>query len=124
MMETGATTGIALNGALNAAPKAAPARDPALEKAAKAFESIFLRQMIGAMRASSISEGIFDNSATEQFRDMADAKTAENMANTGKFGIAEMLIRQFGARVSDPALTAKPTIALGAATPVEKDSTP
>ena len=51
MMETGATTGIALN----AAPKAAAARDPALDKAAKAFESIFLRQMIGAMRASSIS---------------------------------------------------------------------
>ncbi len=123
MMETGATTGIALN----AAPKAAAARDPALDKAAKAFESIFLRQMIGAMRASSISEGIFDNSATEQFRDMADAKTAENMASTGKFGIADLLIRQFGARVSDPALTARPEIMPGEAeTPlsIAKDSAP
>tara|TARA_B110001454_G_scaffold182845_1_gene177573 strand:+ start:271 stop:654 length:384 start_codon:yes stop_codon:yes gene_type:complete len=127
MMETGATTGIALNGALNAAPKAAPTRDPALEKAAKAFESIFLRQMIGAMRASSISEGIFDNSATEQFRDMADAKTADNMASTGKFGIAEMLIRQFGARVSDPALASRPGMQIGqtaAPLAIAKDDTP
>lgn len=120
-MDIGTTTGIALN----ATPQqAAPARDPALVKAAQAFESIFLRQMIGAMRASSISEGIFDNQATEQFRDMADAKTAENMAQTGKFGIAELLIRQFGARVSDPALTARPEIALGAPAPIAKDSAP
>ena len=96
-----------------AAPAKAPV-SPELEKSAKAFEAIFLRQMIGAMRSSSLSEGIFDSSATEQFRDMADAKTADNMAATGKFGIAELLIQQFGARAnaSGPApLT--PDIAIG-----------
>jgi flagellar protein FlgJ len=97
-MDIGTTTGIALN-AGKAAPAKAP-RDPGLEKAAKAFEAVFLRQMIGAMRASSMGEGIFDSSATEQFRDMADAKTAENMAQTGKFGVAELLIQQFGARAT------------------------
>lgn len=109
MMETAATSGIALN----AAPKAKPAHDPALVKAAKAFESIFLHQMIGAMRSSSMGEGIFDSSATEQFRDMADTKTAESMAETGKFGVAELLLQQFGARATAPSLSAKPDIALG-----------
>lgn len=113
-MDIGTTTGIALN-ASKAAPAKAP-RDPGLEKAAKAFEAVFLRQMIGAMRASSMGEGIFDSSATEQFRDMADAKTAENMAQTGKFGVAELLIQQFGARATAAqSLTAKPEIANGSA---------
>ncbi|MCH4150413.1 MAG: rod-binding protein [Sphingobium sp.] len=113
-MDIGTTTGIALN-AGKAAPAKAP-RDPGLEKAAKAFEAVFLRQMIGAMRASSMGEGIFDSSATEQFRDMADAKTAENMAQTGKFGVAELLIQQFGARATAAqSLTAKPEIANGSA---------
>lgn len=128
MMETAASTGIALNGALNgaphAAPKAQPARDPALEKAAKAFESIFLHQMISAMRSSSMGEGIFDSSATEQFRDMADTKTAESMAETGKFGVAELLIQQFGARATAPSLSATPDIALGQQPAVKGNDAP
>ena len=108
------TTGITLNASAATAAKAQAPRDPALEKAAKAFEAIFLRQMIGAMRSSSMSEGIFDSSATEQFRDMADAKTADNMAETGKFGVAELLIQQFGARATAASsLAAKPQIANG-----------
>lgn len=68
-----------------------------LAETAKAFEAIFLRQMIGAMRSASLGEGMFDSSATEQFRDMADARTADSLAETG-FGIAELLLRQLGAR--------------------------
>jgi flagellar protein FlgJ len=113
-MDIGATTGIALNASAATAAKPQAPRDPALEKAAKAFEAIFLRQMIGAMRSSSMGEGIFDSSATEQFRDMADAKTADNMAATGKFGVADLLIQQFGARaVAATSVSAKPEIANG-----------
>lgn len=98
------------------ATAATPARDPSLEKAAKAFEAIFLRQMIGAMRSSSLSDGIFDSSATEQFRDMADARTADQMAQTGKFGIAELLIRQFGAKAAPtPAVALKAQVAIAPA---------
>ncbi len=112
-MDMASTTGIALNAPTAPASAKAP-RDPALEKAAKAFEAIFLRQMIGAMRASSMGEGIFDSSATEQFRDMADAKTAESMAQTGKFGVAELLIQQFGARAAAASsINAKPELAIG-----------
>lgn len=68
-----------------------------LEKAAKAFEAVFLRQMIGSMRQASLGDGLTDSSASDQFRDMMDSRTADNMAQTGGFGIAELLMRQFGA---------------------------
>ena len=70
----------------------------ALEKAAQQFEAIFLRQMMGAMRSASLSEGLTDSSATDQFRDMADARTADSMAKTGSLGIAELLLSQFGGK--------------------------
>jgi flagellar protein FlgJ len=72
-----------------------------LQKAAQQFEAVFLRQMIGAMRSASLAEGIDDSSATQQFRDMADARTADAMASKGAMGIAELLMKQFGDRVKD-----------------------
>lgn len=69
-----------------------------LEQAARQFEAIFLRQMIGTMRQAGQGEGLFDSSASDQFRDMADARTADSMAEKGSLGIAEMLLRQFGGR--------------------------
>ena len=77
-----------------------------LEKVARQFEAIFLRQMIGTMRQSGGGEGIFDSSATEQFRDMSDARTADSMAEKGALGIAEMLLRQYDSRT--PAASAAP----------------
>jgi len=92
---TGTTAPGAKAGPLHQAGQpASAAADPALKKAAEAFEAIFMRQMIGAMRSSSLAEGMFDSSATGQFRDMADARTADEMARTGSFGIAEMLLKQ------------------------------
>ncbi|BAI97939.1 hypothetical protein Sj15T_23490 [Sphingobium sp. TA15] len=90
-MQIGATTG-------TAAQPGSAQNKAGLEKAAQQFEAIFLRQMMGAMRSASLAEGISDSSATDQFRDMADARTADSMASRGTLGIAEMLMRQFGAR--------------------------
>ncbi|MET0370053.1 MAG: rod-binding protein [Sphingobium sp.] len=85
-----------ISGLSSSVSAAATPEKAALGKAAQQFEAIFLRQMIGAMRSASLSEGVFDSSATEQFRDMADAKTADSMASQGSLGIAEMLLSQFG----------------------------
>jgi len=68
----------------------------ALQTAAQQFEAIFLRQMIGGMRSQSLGDGLFDSSASAQFRDMADARTADAMADKGSLGIAQMLLQQFG----------------------------
>jgi len=112
-MPISGTTPIGLDAGKTPAPST---RNPEMEQAAKAFEAIFLRQMIGAMRSSSLAEGMFDNQATEQFRDMADARTADEMAKTSKFGIAELLMRQFAPKtpITPTSGTAlKPEIAIG-----------
>lgn len=85
---------------------ASGANRAALDKVAQQFEAVFLRQMIGAMRSASLAEGITDSSATQQFQDMADARTADAMASKGAMGIAELLIKQFGARVTPTAADA------------------
>lgn len=84
------------------APAPAAERQAQLRDAAEAFEAIFLRQMIGAMRSASLAEGITDSSASDQFRDMADAKTADAMAGNHALGIADMLLRQFEGRTAAP----------------------
>ena len=68
-----------------------------LKAAAQAFEAVFLRQMIGSMRQANLGEDIMGGRSAEQFRDMSDAKLADSMAETGGFGIAQMLLKQFDA---------------------------
>jgi flagellar protein FlgJ len=91
-----------------AATGATSSQKAQLQKAAQQFEAVFLRQMIGAMRSASLAEGITDSSATQQFQDMADARTADAMAGKGAIGVAELLMQQFGARVSDTPAPAAP----------------
>ena len=71
-------------------------RQQQLRGAAEAFEAVFLRQMIGSMRQASLGDELFGSSATDQFRDMQDAKLADSMAAGGGFGIAELLLAQVG----------------------------
>jgi flagellar protein FlgJ len=88
--------------ATQAASTATKAASPELDKlkgAAKQFEAVFLRQMIGSMRSASDGEGLFDSSATQQFRDMSDSKLAEQMASKGALHIADMLVKAYGARL-------------------------
>lgn len=87
--------------AAGAASNAAATPDMAkLRKAAQAFEAVFLRQMIGSMRSASLGDGILDSSATEQFRDMSDSKMADAMASKGVLGVADLLVKQLGARMA------------------------
>ena len=84
-------------GAVNSTgPQATAEKHEQLKVAAQAFEAVFLRQMIGSMRQASLGDELFGSNATEQFRDMSDAKLADSMAEKGSFGIAEMLLKQFG----------------------------
>lgn len=80
---------------LAATPDAqATAHQAKLKSAAQAFEAVFLRQMIGSMRQAGPGDGMLDNDASNQFRDMADSKLADSMAQKGVLGIAEMLLKQ------------------------------
>lgn len=74
---------------------AAPAKpDPELRKAAEAFEAVILRQLIGNMRQAKLADEMFGSNATSQFRELADARTAESMAKMRQFGIAALVEKQ------------------------------
>ena len=97
IMNTPAVTG--------AAPSTASPDQAKLKKAAQAFEAVFVRQLIGSMRSASDGDGLFDSEASKQFQDMADAKTADAMAQKGALHIADMLVKQYGARLAGSAAT-------------------
>ena len=67
-----------------------------LRKAAESFEAIFLRQMIGAMRSATDGDTLLGSTASDQFRDLMDARVAEDMAGRQSLGIADMVLKQFG----------------------------
>lgn len=85
--------------AVASSPATRPAQQQQLKKAAQAFEAVFLRQMISSMRSASLGDDLFGSSATDQFRDMADARTADSMAASGGFGIADLLLSQFNVTI-------------------------
>jgi peptidoglycan hydrolase FlgJ len=85
-----------VTGKTGAAPAAKS--DPALRAAAEKFEAVFLREMIGSMRKAKLGDDLFGSSATDNFRDMADADTASRMAKLGAFGIAALVERQLGGK--------------------------
>ncbi len=87
----------------SAPERAAP--DPALVKAAQAFETLLLRQMIGAMRSAKLADDPLSSQAGETFRDMADARVAHSMAaQSAQRGtsIASLLLQQFEGKLPTP----------------------
>lgn len=68
--------------------------DDDIRKAAESFEAIILRQLLASMRKAKLSEDVFGSSATDNFREMADARTADAMSNMRQFGIADLVERQ------------------------------
>ena len=87
-------------------PAAAGGGDGGLRKAAEAFEAVILRQLMASMRQAKLGDDVLGSSATDNFREMADARTAESIAATRQFGIADMVEQQFrgqlAGRASNP----------------------
>nr|WP_242653588.1 rod-binding protein [Sphingomonas jatrophae] len=81
-----------------ATPQAGQPADK-LKATAQAFEAVFIRQIMASMRSASLGDDMFGSSAGDQFRDLADARTADGMAAKGTFGIAELLMAQLGKTV-------------------------
>ena len=83
-----------------------------LKAASKQFEAIFTRQMLKSMREAKLSEDeLFGSEA------MQDSNFATDLADKGALGIAEMLVKQFEARVSKkaPAADGATAMAMGGA---------
>jgi peptidoglycan hydrolase FlgJ len=83
---------------LQPSPTTAPLAKGDLRSAAQKFEAVFLRELIGSMRKAKLADDVFGSSATNSFRELADARTADTMAALGQFGIASLIERQFASR--------------------------
>ncbi|WP_428631807.1 rod-binding protein [Sphingopyxis sp.] len=77
--------------------------DGGLRKAAEQFEAVILRQLLASMRQAKLGEDMMGSSATDNFREMADARTADSIAAMRQFGIADMVERQFRGRLGSAA---------------------
>jgi flagellar protein FlgJ len=62
-----------------------------LDKAGQRFEAIFTGMMLKSMRSAKLGDGLFDNKASEQFRDMFDGRLAESMAVNTPLGIGKAM---------------------------------
>lgn len=70
-----------------------------LREVAEQFEAIFLNQMLKQMREAKLAEGLFDNSATDTYTSMLDMEQSQHLAANVNLGIADALMRQFGAKL-------------------------
>jgi flagellar protein FlgJ len=80
----GATTGIGVD-------TSRIGSDKNLKAAGERFESVFTGMMLKSMRQAKLADGLFENKASGQFRDMWDQKVAENMATTTPLGIGKAM---------------------------------
>jgi flagellar protein FlgJ len=70
-------------------------RSSKLYKVSQEFEAIFIKQMLNVMRKSVNKTGLMDGGMAEEiFEDMLYDEYAQKMAESGSFGIAEMIYRQ------------------------------
>jgi len=97
--------------------RAAAARDPksSIKEAAKQFESLFMQEVMKSMRASTLSSGMLENSATQMGTEMLDTQFAGKM--TGLPGglsdaITRQLQRQMGVSVDAAKQAVQPLPAL------------
>lgn len=80
----GATTGIGVD-------TSRLGTDRNLKAAGERFEAVFTGMMLKSMRQAKLADGLFENKAGTQFRDMWDQKLAENMAVTTPMGIGKAM---------------------------------
>lgn len=65
----------------------------ALREAAKAFETLFMQELMKSMRASTMSSGMFDNEGSKLGTDMLDSQLATKMTGLPG-GLSDMIARQ------------------------------
>ena len=70
----------------------------AVEEVAAQFESIFLQQMLKAMRDATVKSDLLDSSQMDTYESMADQQLAVQLAEQGGIGLARMMVEQMQAR--------------------------
>ncbi len=70
-------------------------RNPEQVDAARQFEAYILKMLLGEMRKSVQSGGLFTDKSMDGYRDLLDDALAKRAAEAGTFGLAEQLLRQW-----------------------------
>lgn len=65
-----------------------------LATASKAFEAIFVRQILAAARKTDLGGDLFGGQGLDTFRQMQDERFADIAAESGAFGIAKLIEAQ------------------------------
>jgi flagellar protein FlgJ len=74
-----------------------------LQVVAKQFEAIFIQQMLKTMRDASLSEGLFDNNASDFYVDMLDKQMSLNLSAGRGIDLADIIVQQLSSRLNlDP----------------------
>ena len=73
-----------------------------LAGAAKAFEAIFVRQMLSAARQAGFGESLTGGQGLDTFRAMQDSHFADLAAQTGALGLAKQIEAQLARQLAPP----------------------
>ena len=71
---------------------------PDVAGVAQRFEAVFLRQMLATMRKGKLGDELLGSSASDNYRELADANTADALAKRGGFGLAALVSQQMTGR--------------------------
>ena len=78
----------------------------ALEEIASQFESLFLQMMLSTMREATQTSELFNSNQMQFYQDFYDKQIALKLGERSNIGIADMIVRQLNANVTD---SQKPT---------------
>jgi flagellar protein FlgJ len=62
----------------------------------KKFESLFIDQMLQAMRKATFKSGLFDSNGMKTYESMFDKEISEELARAGGLGLTKSLEQQLG----------------------------
>lgn len=82
-----------------------------LERAAKEFESLYLKMMLDSMRAAEkvwSKDNPLASQEQDMFRDMLDGQLAKDLSRQGSLGLADMLVKQLSPFINEAAADAQP----------------
>ncbi|WPG20040.1 flagellar assembly peptidoglycan hydrolase FlgJ [Kosakonia cowanii] len=81
----------------------------ALKAVAKQMEGLFVQMMLKSMRRASFKDGLFNTQQSEMFTSLYDQQISQNIADKGKMGFADLMVKQLSGKSDAVAETATAT---------------
>jgi len=66
----------------------------ALKAVAKQMEGLFVQMMLKSMRQASFKDGLFNTQQSEMFTSLYDQQISQNIADKGRMGFADLMVKQ------------------------------